>query len=200
MEDQTDSSSKIINAAYTLFQKKGIDSTSTKEIAKVAKVNEVTIFRLFKNKKNLATKVVEIHGPASVVDKFEKLELSEDQEENLLALTMTLIKFHSDNKAFMKFIFHNLTTKKSLPHLTKMLDPLLNWLEEYLAKFTSLTPADRRKFATEFSSVVAMRSIRKAITDSAEPFAEIDSDFAKFHARIFAGALRDLTETKKGKA
>lgn len=44
---------KILNASRELFQKKGYHQTTTKEIAKKAGVNEVTIFRKFKTKKGL---------------------------------------------------------------------------------------------------------------------------------------------------
>lgn len=44
---------KILNATFKLISEKGYTSTTTKDIARVANVNEVTIFRKFQNKKGI---------------------------------------------------------------------------------------------------------------------------------------------------
>lgn len=48
-----DTSQKIVDAAMTLIRDKGYVATTTKEIAKLAGVNECTLFRKFKNKKDI---------------------------------------------------------------------------------------------------------------------------------------------------
>lgn len=48
-----DTSQKIIDAAMALIREKGYVATTTKEIAKNAGVNECTLFRKFKNKKDI---------------------------------------------------------------------------------------------------------------------------------------------------
>lgn len=48
-----ETSQKIIDAAMTLVRDKGYVATTTKEIAKVAGVNECTLFRKFKTKKDI---------------------------------------------------------------------------------------------------------------------------------------------------
>ena len=44
---------KILNATMELIMEKGYSSTTTKDIAKLAQVNECTIFRKFKGKKEI---------------------------------------------------------------------------------------------------------------------------------------------------
>ena len=44
---------KILNATMTLVMEKGYTATTTKDIAKIAGVNECTIFRKFKGKKEI---------------------------------------------------------------------------------------------------------------------------------------------------
>lgn len=51
--DLDETSQKIIDAAMTLVRDKGYVATTTKEIAKVAGVNECTLFRKFENKKDI---------------------------------------------------------------------------------------------------------------------------------------------------
>ncbi|RFA32876.1 hypothetical protein CAI16_16705 [Virgibacillus dokdonensis] len=47
----TQSQLKILHAATALFSEKGYDNSSTSEIAKLAGVAEITLFRNFKSKK-----------------------------------------------------------------------------------------------------------------------------------------------------
>ena len=48
-----DTRNKILNAAMTLIMNKGYSATTTKDIAKKAGVNECTVFRKFKGKKEI---------------------------------------------------------------------------------------------------------------------------------------------------
>lgn len=48
-----DTSQKIIDATMTLIRDKGYVATTTKDIARLAGVNECTLFRKFKNKKDI---------------------------------------------------------------------------------------------------------------------------------------------------
>ena len=49
---------RILDAAMRVFARDGVSGATTREIARVAKVNEVTLFRYFKNKNELLTQVV----------------------------------------------------------------------------------------------------------------------------------------------
>ena len=48
-----ETSQKIIDAAMTLVRDKGYVATTTKEIARIAGVNECTLFRKFESKKDI---------------------------------------------------------------------------------------------------------------------------------------------------
>jgi AcrR family transcriptional regulator len=50
---------RILRVATTLFSVNGFRGTSTRDVARRARVNEVTVFRLFKNKEKLFIKVIE---------------------------------------------------------------------------------------------------------------------------------------------
>ena len=54
-----DTSQKIIDATMSLIRDKGYVATTTKDIAKAAGVNECTLFRKFKSKKEIALSGVE---------------------------------------------------------------------------------------------------------------------------------------------
>ena len=51
-----ETSQKIIDAAMTLVRDKGYVATTTKEIARIAGVNECTLFRKFESKRILSCK------------------------------------------------------------------------------------------------------------------------------------------------
>src|SRR5471032_2842323 len=53
-----DTSQRILDAALRIFGRDGVSGATTREIARVAKVNEVTLFRYFKNKNELLRQVV----------------------------------------------------------------------------------------------------------------------------------------------
>lgn len=57
-----DTSQKIIDAAMRLVRDKGYVATTTKEIAKAAGVNECTLFRKFKSKKDIVLQGVSQAG------------------------------------------------------------------------------------------------------------------------------------------
>ena len=52
-----DTSQKIIDATMSLIRDKGYVATTTKDIARLAGVNECTLFRKFQNKKDIV-----LHG------------------------------------------------------------------------------------------------------------------------------------------
>lgn len=61
---------RLIEAAIQLFATQGVTSTTTKQIAEVADVNEVTLFRLFGNKQGLLLAVLE---EAAVFDQIAQV-------------------------------------------------------------------------------------------------------------------------------
>jgi len=50
---------RLLDAAAVVFARDGLAASTTREIARTAEVNEVTLFRLFQNKQNLLTAVLE---------------------------------------------------------------------------------------------------------------------------------------------
>jgi AcrR family transcriptional regulator len=56
---------RLLDAAAVVFARDGLAASTTREIARAAGVNEVTLFRLFQNKQNLLTAVLErVFAPA----------------------------------------------------------------------------------------------------------------------------------------
>ena len=95
-EEPKTTEDKIILAAAKKFSTKGFLGTTTKEIAKDAGVNEVTIFRLFKTKNNLFETIINRYSGLPSMIKLMENKFTGDLEEDLLNLSKT---FHT---IFMK--------------------------------------------------------------------------------------------------
>ena len=59
MSTQSSTRQKLIDAALKLFTSLGVTETTTKAVAELAQVNEVTLFRHFGNKQGLMLAVME---------------------------------------------------------------------------------------------------------------------------------------------
>lgn len=76
-----DTKQKIIKAAFKLFSQKGYLGATTKEIAKLANVAEVTLFRYFKTKEQLFIEVLQresfLPTLKDLIPKLENIEYKE---------------------------------------------------------------------------------------------------------------------------
>jgi AcrR family transcriptional regulator len=63
---------RIMQAASTLFTKKGFAGTTTRAIAELAGVNEVTLFRHFGTKEKLAKAIMDEFGGLSIAEDLER--------------------------------------------------------------------------------------------------------------------------------
>lgn len=96
MMDETEQ--RIIEAAIKVFSEKGFSGTSTREIATVAGVNEVTLFRKFGSKKNILNKIihraVEVYGYHVVVEPV--MQILEDENMDHRQKLIKLLKNRYD--------------------------------------------------------------------------------------------------------
>lgn len=77
---------KILNVALQLFSSKGYHNTSTRQIAKEAKVSDGFLYNYFKSKENLAIAVLQ--SAFKTLDAAIKVETGNDATQNLtLAIT-----------------------------------------------------------------------------------------------------------------
>ncbi len=70
---------RLINAALELFAKQGVTETTTKQIAELADVNEVTLFRHFGNKHGLLLAAIEEAGVFSRLSEILVQEVHKSQ-------------------------------------------------------------------------------------------------------------------------
>jgi AcrR family transcriptional regulator len=75
---------KLLKVALTLFSEFGYAAVSTKRIATKAKVNEVTLFRLFGSKKNLLAEVIRSQSTNAITDNEFRSKITWDLKEDLV--------------------------------------------------------------------------------------------------------------------
>ena len=82
---------KIITATMNLVMERGYSSTTTKDIAKAAGVNECTIFRKFKGKKEIVLAAMELPdwNPCIEIQDFKKCG---DIKQDLISFSQTYMR------------------------------------------------------------------------------------------------------------
>lgn len=90
---------KILRAALDLMEKRSFQSVTMKEIAAVAQVSEMTVFRHFKNKKNLLEEAVKKHSFILTMQDFFNTGIIWSLEEDLLLLSKIYQEEMKKNKS-----------------------------------------------------------------------------------------------------
>ncbi|HDD62132.1 MAG TPA: TetR/AcrR family transcriptional regulator [Chloroflexi bacterium] len=96
-----DTRGRIMQAASDLFANKGYAGTTTRAIAETAGVNEVTLFRHFGSKENLAREIMNQFGGMAVAENMENL-LSGNYREDLLMVGRMMLTVMTDRNDAMR--------------------------------------------------------------------------------------------------
>ncbi|WP_176461716.1 TetR/AcrR family transcriptional regulator [Anaeromicrobium sediminis] len=127
----------ILKAGLDLFSEKGYNSVTTKEIAKAAGVNEVTVFRRFGNKKNILENILEeLVFKVAVEEVFHKT-VSYDLERDLTYIAKKYNEYLDRNKKIIMIIFKEFHMKENY-ELTKFPKKLKELLVEYFKKMQEM--------------------------------------------------------------
>jgi AcrR family transcriptional regulator len=97
---------RIVNASLSLFRERGFDATTTKAIARRARVAEGTVFNYFETKEDIALHFfeLEVDHAIAAVQTDEKLRRS-PLEEKLFVLIQTQLEFLEPHRRFIGAAF-----------------------------------------------------------------------------------------------
>jgi AcrR family transcriptional regulator len=122
---------RLLKAATALFAAKGFHETSTREVARKARVNEITIFRQFKNKQELYLQVLNsklgVMVPESLVPLLRSPGNSEEVFHSLAEHLEQLL-----DPVFLRLVFYAALEKPDL--LKKCYSPRLMSFHELLGE------------------------------------------------------------------
>jgi len=131
--------SRIVKAALALFQEKGFDATTTKAIARCARIAEGTVFNYFATKEDVALYFFELevdHAIASV-RKDSRLRRA-PLDEKLFALIQTQLDFLEPHQRFIGAAFiHALRPASKLSFSSQaiaMRNRYLSFVQELIAE------------------------------------------------------------------
>lgn len=96
---------RIIDAALQLISEKGYTAATTKAIADLAQVNEVTIFRHFGNKEGLLKTIVDKFSYNPILQKTMREEVTWDLETDLSRFSMQYFEYMMSIKDFVMIGF-----------------------------------------------------------------------------------------------
>lgn len=123
---------RLLKAATALFAAKGFHQTSTREVARKARVNEITIFRHFKNKQELYLQVLNsklgVMVPESLIPLLQSSSNSEEVFHSLAEHLQQLL-----DPVFLRLMFYAALEKPEL--LKKCYSPRLMSFHEILGKY-----------------------------------------------------------------
>ncbi len=127
---------KILDAALTLFTELGYSGTTTRKIAEVAGINEVTLFRKFGTKENLFFKALEYLGNQSVGTAHQVFEDNSNSSpiERLQRVGERGLDYITKNIRFLLMIFNEV---QQFPEIKKILLGFKGGLQQPMLRFIS---------------------------------------------------------------
>ena len=151
---------RIIDAALEIFAIRGFKGATTKDIAKRAKVNEVTLFRLFKSKKALFTAAVNERSPLAMIDKRVGFDKRRPVEECLFENIKTVLGVLRANKHLYMLMLGE--TWRQMKAKSSTLAPPLDKALDYVAEFlqVQMDAGRLRKSDARVSAMVLMGSVQ----------------------------------------
>ncbi len=95
---------KIADAAIRLFAEKGFNGVTTKEISDAAGVSEVTLFRLYENKRNLYQCLIKENLHPYQIQRYLEEDVTYDLETDLRNMAGLMQSTLKKNLPFIKMI------------------------------------------------------------------------------------------------
>lgn len=102
MSKKQETRERIMGIALKLFSEQGYYSTTTKEIAEKAGLNEITLFRHFGSKENLFQETTEQYVHSIDIKGEIKRLIKQDFEESMIEISRDYLDFCFKNKQIYK--------------------------------------------------------------------------------------------------
>ena len=164
---------KILDAAIKVFAKEGVTGATTRKIALAAKVNEVTLFRHFKNKEELLRQVV-LRKSSYFESVFIEtpIETKADFKKTIKAFAASYAAMLKENEEFIRTFFGELNRHPDL--CRRLFVGSAKPVREKLISF--LTSAQKSKFirrdldpvlcADSLTGLLLIGMMRRPLTES----------------------------------
>jgi AcrR family transcriptional regulator len=135
-----DTSGRIIWAASQLFAEKGYAGTTTRAIAELAGVNEVTIFRHFGTKDKLARVIMDQFGGMAIAAELEP-RFSGDYRQDLMMIGHVMMKVMTERNDAMRMA---ICEARNFPEFQEVAAQNPRQLRQMLARYFEGQIAEKR--------------------------------------------------------
>ncbi len=186
----------IVQAATSLFSKHGFEGTTTKMIAKEARVNEALIFRHFPKKEDLYTAIVhqKLHEWTQHVSSKLENTLSMDLEEALLEIADVMVDKNKKDPNLLRMILLSALEKHELSQMFfQQRLPLIGFLE----KFFKLNIKNRKvrllrveEVARAFLGMIHHYILVSQVFNSKAYFSKTEKNILKSYVNIFINGIK----------
>ncbi len=182
---------KILQAAYDCFSKRGYTGATTREIARLAGVSEVTLFRLFGNKKELFREVL---INFSVIPDLRSISIPEGSgSEVLVEVGRKIFLSLKEKKEFLKILLSEITglaeeAREVYSHFVETFEFLL--LEVFSSAFPSSPCSELREKVRVFGAALFGFFVSEEIFQGKELSPEEIDSFIETLARFLSGGGR----------
>ncbi len=204
---KSDVKKRILEAAGKLFSEKGYSDTTTREIAKVANVNEVSIFRHFGTKEGLFREFVETFSPISCLTEDFDNYLSGDLEHDLIFMIRKFLDIALKNKRYMRIAMMESPKNPELKKLVLEIPRrLIAYFTEYFDSMSEkgLVPKLDYKFISMmmYSAVFQYALKECGFSTPLEDFKENADEFVRKTVMFFMKGIKsnDVQEEKRRKS
>ncbi|GEN35393.1 MULTISPECIES: TetR/AcrR family transcriptional regulator [Aneurinibacillus] len=159
---------KILHSAVEIFSQKGFQASTIREIARLAGVNDLTVYRHFESKEKLFTEMLQRHALLAEISEYIVQGITDDYARDLRAIVRTFIS----------------TFKKELP-LIKLLLSEAEKMEEcrkYVAMFTE-------KIIEKLTAFFEYYKIAGQIRQNVNSYAVASGLYSILFARVYSFIL-----------
>lgn len=182
---------RILMAAIECFSAEGYRGSTTRKIAQTADVHEVTIFRLFGNKKNLMLQALRMMTPGPEDVDMSKLTYGKDVKADLKSLIWNYAVLHLPHMPAYRLTLNiNLVYERSVYYQTfSKIEGLISHMTRYLKKLRkmgAIAAADYQAIAEYVNALVLTKATEFLI---AEDTLDAVDRFADHYAEFFAEIL-----------
>ena len=196
MTSKLDTRKKILDCALTLFSKNGYKLTTIKEIALLANVNEITVFRHFQTKDGLLDEIFKSYSDVSTFYDLLFGHLSGNLSVDLRYICNTLIDSILENHLFIEFCLIEISSNSSLAiEVQTIFTSYINHLTDYLNKISDqgiISKSNFQLYSQMFLCLVHQFAFSKFDKNNIFSSASLDRD-------EFVNTLVDLFVTKLNK-
>jgi AcrR family transcriptional regulator len=194
-----DSKQKIIDAAFRLFSKHGMDGTTTKEIAETAGVNEVTIFRNFGTKEALFKASVVQMLPVGDIRKGVHFDSEGSLDDLMVKNAKTVLRIISSNRYPLQLMVGELWRHPELSEqvLKDVMEPMIDFLAENFGQLIEkgrMRQADPKVAARTWIGLVQSYFIFNYLLRASPPTAQQEDMALKGMVDIFLNGMRGEAE------